>query len=256
MIDWTYNARNDLAARINRRLTQWRMAAPVITQIERPIVSFTFDDFPKSALNGADIVERHGGKASFYACTSMAGKTGPYGEMFDADTLADLNSRGHEIGSHTHTHLDCSISSPDEVLSNIDLNLQSLREMGHDSDVTSFAYPFGETRLDVKARIAERFAVGRGVFPGVNHGRMDRSHLKSYTLDPSQASLDSALAGMNSLKEDCGWIILFSHDVSDKPSDYGVTPQAIETLCQRAVDLGAVIAPMTQAAILAGAWSK
>ena len=62
------------------------LAAP-----DRPVVSFTFDDFPKTALTGADIVEKDGGKAGFYACTSLMGQRSPVmGEMFDAATLAEL----------------------------------------------------------------------------------------------------------------------------------------------------------------------
>jgi bifunctional UDP-N-acetylglucosamine pyrophosphorylase/glucosamine-1-phosphate N-acetyltransferase len=41
--------------------------------------------------NGADVIEKHNGRAGFYACTSFLGQRSPImGEMFDADTLADL----------------------------------------------------------------------------------------------------------------------------------------------------------------------
>ena len=74
---WTYAPPNTAAAKVQRQATQLRRGARAQVAPDRPVVSFTFDDFPKAALNGADIVERHGGKAGFYACTSWMGKRSP-----------------------------------------------------------------------------------------------------------------------------------------------------------------------------------
>src|SRR5690349_11383669 len=106
---WNYVPSRKLAAKVERQVVQLRHAARAQIAPDRPVVTFTFDDFPKSALNGADIVEKHGGRAGFYACTSLMGQKSPVmGEMFDAAALKELGARSHEIGAHSHSHLDCA----------------------------------------------------------------------------------------------------------------------------------------------------
>ena len=65
MVQWTYVPSRSLPAKVQRRVVQWRRACQAEVAPDRPVISFTFDDFPKSALNGADIVEKHGGRAGF-----------------------------------------------------------------------------------------------------------------------------------------------------------------------------------------------
>ena len=252
MINWSYNVRRDAAARINRKLTQWRMASPVHIQPDRPIVSFTFDDFPKSAVNGADIVESYGGKAGFFACSIMAGKTGPYGEMFDGSTLAELRQRGHEIGSHTHSHLNCSEASLVDAMTDIDENIRQLRELGHDDPITSLAFPYGETRFPIKASASERFDICRGVAKGTNVGLVDRAHLRAIELSPDQCCINRAMEAVRKMEKQPGWLILFSHDVGVNPTQFGVTPSVLRDLCVLAKDIGADLYSPTIAAKRAG----
>ena len=121
-MQWQYTPSRTPVAKVQRRVVQWRRACAAQVTPDRPIVTFTFDDFPKSALNGADVIEKHGGRAGFYACTSQMGMRSPImGEMFDATTLAELRSRGHEIGAHTHTHLDCARARLEKVERDIGL---------------------------------------------------------------------------------------------------------------------------------------
>jgi len=56
---------------ILRRLTR---AAPIRIDVPGGLVSFTFDDFPKSAaLNGASILEKYQARRTFYGCLGMMG---------------------------------------------------------------------------------------------------------------------------------------------------------------------------------------
>ena len=187
MVQWTYVPSRSPPARVQRRVVQWRKACQAEVAPDRPVITFTFDDFPKAALNGADIVERHGGRAGFYACTSLAGQRSPVmGEMFDGATLAELRARGHEIGAHTHTHLDCARARLDRVERDIGENLVALSEMGHDETVSAFAFPYGETTYSAKRWVGDVFATGRGILPGVNVGECDRSQLRAVDLRTAQ----------------------------------------------------------------------
>ena len=87
MVEWTYSPSQSPPARMQRRVVQWRTACQAEVAPDRPVVTFTFDHFPKSAINGADIIEKHGGRAGFYACTTLMNQRSPVmGEMFDAAT--------------------------------------------------------------------------------------------------------------------------------------------------------------------------
>lgn len=65
-----------------------------------PAVTLTFDDGGTSALSAASALERHGWRAHFFVVTSLIDEPG----FLRADEIRDLVTRGHVIGSHSHTH--------------------------------------------------------------------------------------------------------------------------------------------------------
>lgn len=248
-----YRPSRSLPAKLGRHWVQWHRAAPATVAPDRPIVSFTFDDFPKTALSGADVIEAHGGRAGFYAATTFIGGTDPtLGEMFDAATLAELTARGHEIGAHTHSHIDCARKKPEAVEKDVAANLVALAETGHAATISSFAWPFGETSFVTKRWAADVFATARGVLPGINRGETDRSQLRAVELGASNASRRRALALLDFAIQSNGWLIFFTHDVSASPSSSGCTPDLLNELCARAVGQGAVLATPTLGAALSG----
>lgn len=250
---WTYTPSRSPVAKVQRRVVQWRKACQAEVAPDRPVVTFTFDDFPKSALNGAGIIERHGGRAGFYACTSLMAQRSPVmGEMFDANTLAELRARGHEIGAHTHTHLDCARSRLEKVERDIGENLVALSEAGHGETVSAFAFPYGETSYSAKRWVGEVFATGRGILPGINIGETDRSQLRAVELGSSAMHRRRALAALKQCLEQNAWLFFFTHDVSASPTSYGAPSALVEELAQRAVEGGAVLAAPTLGAALSG----
>lgn len=247
----TYEPSRSFPAKIARRMIQWRKAAPATVEADRPVVTFTFDDFPKSALTGADIIEKLGGRAGFYASTSYMGAQHPVmGEMFDAETLSALHARGHEIGSHTHSHLDCARSRLEQVERDVGKNLVDLMTAGHVPTVASFAYPYGETSMPAKRWAADVFATSRGVLPGVNLGEVDRAQLRAVELTASESSRKRAFEMLETAAATKGWLIFFTHDVGLHPSPYGCPEDLIRTLASRALDMGCVLAPPTEAGYL------
>ena len=62
--------------------------------------SLTFDDGGASALQVAERLERHGWRGSFFVVTGRIGTPG----FLSADGVRELAERGHEVGSHSHTH--------------------------------------------------------------------------------------------------------------------------------------------------------
>ncbi len=76
-------------------------------------VLFTFDDGGKSAINHvADLLEKYGWTGYFFITTDRIGEKG----FLSEDDIRELDKRGHEIGSHSHTHPDNISSLSDEEI--------------------------------------------------------------------------------------------------------------------------------------------
>src|SRR5947209_11228992 len=72
----------------------------------KPIVSFTFDDFPRSALTVAGkILDNYNVCGTYYAAMGLMGKITEVGEMFDSRDLKHLVAAGHELACHTFDHV-------------------------------------------------------------------------------------------------------------------------------------------------------
>ncbi|MCA8901335.1 MAG: polysaccharide deacetylase family protein [Hyphomonas sp.] len=243
-----YSPSRSLYHKAARRMTQWRTVKPLGRDPASAIVSFTFDDFPKSAATaGAKILEAAGGRGTYYACTGMAGQANTMGDLFDAGDLARLSAAGHEIGAHTHLHLDCAQASTERALEDVDVNLAQLRDMGVAGRVTQFAFPFGETRTSLKRQLASRFDACRGILPGRNCAQSDLTQLRAFELDGTDARTDAALKAIRQLRHSPAWIVLFTHDVSDLQSGYGVTEAVLERLVGASVSAGAALLTMSEA---------
>lgn len=242
-----------ILSRITRRATRWRMAAPVRVWTERPILTMTFDDFPRSAATtGADLVEAAGGRAGYYACTCMVQDKGSPADMFRASDIGDLQARGHEIGAHGHAHLDFARAGRDRVTADLAENLSRLAALGVAHPVRSFAYPFGETDVAAKRIVARSFQTARGIAPGINEGRVDRAQLRAAELTAEDWTAARAAALIERAARGHGWLILFTHDVRPDPGPYGVTPATLRDLLARARDAGLRLLPPAAAARACG----
>src|SRR5205814_3937935 len=70
-------------------------------------ISFTFDDFPRSALaTGGAILSHFGMKGTYYASLGLMGQSSPVGPLFSAEDLNGVLIEGHELGCHTYAHCD------------------------------------------------------------------------------------------------------------------------------------------------------
>ncbi|HZT87471.1 MAG TPA: polysaccharide deacetylase family protein [Stellaceae bacterium] len=207
------------------------------------VVSFTFDDFPRSALVcGGRILEAHGVRGTFYAAMGLCGGDGESGPLFDAADLRQAHSAGHEIGCHTYGHIDCARARVATVLDDVARNAEELgTELGNGFKPRNFAYPYGRSTLAAGWRTARRFASCRGVAGGINHGSVDLGHLRANRL--YAASFDVAAARQLIERNAAlgGWLIFYTHDVSPEPSPFGCTPDQFEAVVSRAVERGPVV---------------
>ena len=251
-----YAPSRSLPARLERRRVQWRTAAPLARTPDRPIITFTFDDFPKSAAEaGAAILEAADARATYYAASGLAGTRLVLGEMYDAGDLARLRASGHEIASHTHSHADCARRPLADSLADIAQGETNLRAMHAGHDTRQFAYPFGETTFALKRSLAGRYDCARGILPGINRKGSDRAQLRAIELGDDLSRIVRALDAIREVVRKPGWLIFYTHDVRENPSVYGVSPETLQQIVSAARASRADILPMqaAYARIMAGA---
>ena len=227
-----------------RRLA--KHALPI--ELDRPLVSFSFDDFPKSAAEaGADILESHGWRGTYFAGGGFAGGENHLGRMFEIGDLKRLHASGHEIACHTFSHIDIAQTPLSEVEAEIDRNRAFLDACGFETAFETFAFPYGEASPAAKTALSQRFRALRGVKPGINRGVADRALLTAVPLDGGEQGLKRALQWIEEAKRQPGWLIFYGHDVRETPSEWGCTPDFLKTVCKGVEDAGADVATIARA---------
>src|SRR3979411_1004447 len=94
-----------LRARVSNRLARHLRAAPFRLRNTSPMVSFTFDDVPKSAATvGAPILEEYDARGTFYVSGGLVDQWSGHWTGASADELVGLHPRGHDLACHTFSH--------------------------------------------------------------------------------------------------------------------------------------------------------
>lgn len=243
-----YSSSNGLVGKLNRVRARVLARATTRVRSDARLVSFTFDDFPKSAAEiGAQMLERVGARGTYYAATGLMGGDGPHGALFDANDIARLRAAGHEIAEHSFNHIDYAQTPSTEVLADLDASASQREQLGLDPHATAFAYPYGEVSPAAKRLIARRFATARGVRAGVNRGVCDRALLRATPIeDLRRTVIDTAIEDFD---RHGGWLIFYAHDVCDHPSEWGCTPALLEQTIERARAVGGQLTPVSAAAL-------
>ncbi|MEO1038229.1 MAG: polysaccharide deacetylase family protein [Pseudomonadota bacterium] len=233
-----------------RRLAARMEARRLVTvKPDRPIVSFSFDDFPQSAATtGAELLEARGWRGTYYASAGFAGGKNHLGRMYDIADLHRLHRDGHEIGCHTYAHDDAARMDNDALLAEVERNQRCLTIAGHEAKLRSFAFPFGEASGAAKRTLSGRFSALRGVRPGVNRGEADFNLLKAVSLDGGEAGLKRALSWVKDAAQRPGWLILFGHDVREQPGEWGCTPDFLRNVIEAVSAIDAEVMTVADAA--------
>lgn len=233
---------DDLAGRITNRLIE-RLPGPQIdVTTSTPIVSFTFDDVPDTALtNGATILERYGARGTFYISGGLANRREADRTMINTAGCIELSRRGHELGCHTFTHPNLRHLSGDALARDIARNRDYLASIDPNHVPRNFAYPYTAGSFRARSLLAREFRSMRGGLYGVNRGRVDRTYLRGIPLEQPETSVLALRNVIDDLVRNPGWAIFFGHDVSDQPTPYGCTPESFDALVRHAREAGCEI---------------
>jgi glycosyltransferase involved in cell wall biosynthesis/peptidoglycan/xylan/chitin deacetylase (PgdA/CDA1 family) len=237
-----------------RRIVSLSFRRPFLISPGRPLISFTFDDFPRSALLvGGAILNRLGLAGTYYASLGLLGKETASGQIFFEDDLATLFEQGHELGCHTFSHCDSWEIDTGTFEDSIIENRAALRKLFHGAEFQSFAYPIDLPRPLTKSRIAPYFLSCRGGGQTFNIGKADLNQLSAYFLEKSRGDLQAIRDLIEHNRQACGWLIFATHDISESHTPYGCTPEFFENVVQYAIGSGAQIVPVVEALELLGA---
>src|ERR1700744_5889430 len=117
------SVRASLSTHLARKLGRFIPTRPQPVKWPGGVATFTFDDFPRSALSvGGAILERHGVRGTYYTATDLAETENHLGPMFERDDTAAAHGAGHEIACHTFRHLDCGRTDTGTLLADVEVN--------------------------------------------------------------------------------------------------------------------------------------
>jgi peptidoglycan/xylan/chitin deacetylase (PgdA/CDA1 family) len=213
-----------------------------------PVVSFSFDDFPRSAATeGAKVLREFGVKGTYFVAGARAGRHLDDVDQFTKEDLIAVAEAGHEIGCHTFGHIRLPSASYTEITDDLLRNQEFVHRVLGDYTMCSFAYPDGDVSITTKALLGRWFPICRGIWGGVNHRRIDFMQLKAVSLERSfdRAHVEKILDDAKAIN---GWVIFFTHDISDNPSPYGCRPGQLAGVLQSVMDRGIEILPVKNAA--------
>jgi peptidoglycan/xylan/chitin deacetylase (PgdA/CDA1 family) len=239
-----------LLTETHRQFISHIASRPMTLERGSTIVSFCFDDFPRSALAaGGAILQANGACGTYYAALGWMDAHNECGEQFHREDLDSVIREGHELGCQTFQHLSCRSVAPSTFERDVIQGRQALRDItGYDP--VDFAYPYGDVTAFLKKRVGERMDSCRGSFGGVNGRVVDLNLLRANRLYGDADRLGSILELLGHASAG-GWLIFYTHDVRKHPSRYGCTPDLLAMTLNRVLKEGFTVAPI--AAVVAAA---
>ena len=237
-----------LVDRVSNRLI-WRFGSrPLNVATTVPIVSFTFDDVPDTALfEGASILEKHGGRGTFYIAGGLAGSVEPDRALISPEGCRELALRGHEIGCHTFAHKAVRALPGRSLARDLDRNAAFLREAAGIGQPQNFAFPYNAAWPLARRELRRRYRSCRGGGGAINRGPTDPMMLKGVAIEQPEEKARALTRVIDDVAREPGWLIFYGHDVAERPTPYGCTPETFELLVRHAVESGCEVLTVSRA---------
>jgi peptidoglycan/xylan/chitin deacetylase (PgdA/CDA1 family) len=233
---------SSLNARLSNRLARHFCASPFQLSDTGAMVSFTFDDVPKSAATaGGPILEEYNARGTFYVSGGLVDQWSGHWIGASADDIAGLHRSGHELACHTFSHTRATDLDEAAMAAEMEKNRRYLLALDSSIRIENFAYPYGLASVLRKRQLGKAFRSSRGILPGVNSGTIDLQFLRATPLIEPQADRNAVDQAFDEAVTSNGWLIFYSHDVATKPSPFGCSPallrHALEAASRRKVPI-------------------
>jgi peptidoglycan/xylan/chitin deacetylase (PgdA/CDA1 family) len=213
-----------------------------------PIVTFTFDDFPRSAYVSAGATLRaFGGHGTYYAAAGWMDGGPSTGDRYRTADLPALVNDGHELGTHTFSHVSCRKLSADEYAAEIAKGHDALYRLVGDAASGNFAFPFGAVTPAVKKAASLQCRSCRSTLAGYNGPVADLNLLRANRMYSDSVPFSHIKELVAGGARPGHWLIFYTHDVREHPSRVGCTPQYFEDTVRCAVEAGMRVMTVSEA---------
>jgi len=192
--------------------------------LKQPMVSVTFDDIYASAADfGARKLEKRGWKGTYYI-TGKYARLAAAPEYAKVEQVKALMAHGHELGSHSDTHLALSTLSNSDVTFNIKTNYDYLKSLGQAP--VGIAYPFGDFSAAVEAEVKLFHEYARTSLAGLNDQSADPYRLRVLPVTNTTTNQE-ILSWIDDAESSSTWLILLFHELTDDiPEETYVTAKS------------------------------
>ena len=214
----------------------------------KPYISFTFDDFARTAfLTGGAILEKHGIRGTYFASLGLLGQSGPGGDLLTLSDLSEAIGRGHEIGCHTYDHLNAWSTKPAAFEKSVVRNQEAMKERFPEYTMRTLSYPFCEPHPRNKRMAGRHYECCRGGGQAINTGQIDLNLLRSCFIDyRTRDDLDYFRRLIDENVRLNGWLILDAHDIGPDPTRHGCPPERFEEIVRYAAASSALLKPVRE----------
>ena len=243
-----------LRERVSNRLARHLCATPLQLADTGPMVSFTFDDVPKSAVTvGAPMLEEYDARGTFYVSGGLVDQWSDHWIGASADDIIGLHRGGHEIACHTFSHARSIDLDADAMTAEMEKNRRYFGSLDPSIRLENFAYPYGFGSVSHKRRLGKAFHSSRGILPGVNSGIVDLHFLRATPLIERNLDIDGIDHVFDEAVAKSGWLIFYCHDVEAEPSPYGCSPSflrhALDAAARRKIPILSVAGALRRAGV-------
>ena len=237
-----------LQLRLRREISSRSARRPRRMAQRRNMISFTFDDFPASAVNvaGAQLHAR-GLRGTYYAAFGLMNSDWRTGRAFGETELHELAAQGHELGCHTFAHCHAWDTRPALFERSIVENGRALAQWLPGATFSSLSYPYSYPRPGIKRVASRHFACCRGGGPSFNAGEIDLNDLQAFFPEKTQTDFAPVRRIIEQNRLAGGWLIFAFHQIAENPNRFGVTPAFFADTVSCAIDSGALILPVSAA---------
>lgn len=212
------------------------------------VVSFTFDDYPRSAFQVAgDILSEHGAKGTYYTALGLMGKEGPVGKLFTLEDLVKTVDAGHELGCHTYAHCAAWETPAGTFEDSLVENRRELARLLPRGSFPTLSYPISCPRPSTKRRVGKYFKCCRSGGQRYNVGTVSATSVNAYFIEQARGNVDAMKRLIDDNARDGGWLVFATHDVEPQPTRYGCTPEIFRAVVRHSVASGAKLLPMAEA---------
>jgi len=212
------------------------------------VVSISFDDAPASSCRlGRDILEEAGARGTWYVAGGLTDQLEQGQRCHSVADLQVLAERGHELGCHTFSHRPCGPLSRHALRDEIRRNADFFTGTVGVPAPRHFSFPLGDYGVLSKLEAARCFDSLRLTRPGVQQGVADLHGLQAQALYGDGLSPAQLQALIEQTAATQGWLILYTHAVTEPAVRWGCAPSMLRQALIWARQAGCEVLPVGQA---------